>query len=261
VCARCAVGLRLTGSETPHTGIELPQAFVYHMFHRLDGLSVHIPDLIVPGAWLDLSDRELATAAESQLRSLESALDEAAVALDLFEQALAHSHPRLSAATWSREIQRQGAIRAKYESDERTVAAGSSAEARFQAEMEARFHAEVAAKREDWAAGNLPKEYRHLLPFMYAKVFVYAIDSMRKALRELRRLAGLPATVVAQVDAFEAAFPTLRQVRDSTAHEEQRRLGLDRNRQPLQLKEPVLVIGSLRGSAAPPRLGTFRKSR
>lgn len=213
---------------------------------------MYIPELIIPGTSIDLPDPDQAHAVESQLYAFESNLDEAAVALDLYEQAQAQANEDLRpnrGERWRREINRQAAIEAKYESqEENAVAASLSPEARFYAEHDARLRIEAAAKREDWAAGNLPKEYRRLLPFMYAKVFLYAIDGIRKALRELRRVTSLPPAVIAQVDAFNAAFPTLGNVRNSTAHEEQRRLGVDRQGQPLQLAEPVLVIGSLRGN-------------
>jgi hypothetical protein len=209
---------------------------------------VYIPELIIPGNSINLPDPDQAHAVESQLYAFESGLDEAAVALDLFEQAQAHVDPRVNAESWRREIDRQATIRAKYEMDDGTAASSDSPEAQFYAEMWVRLRAEAAAKREDWAAGNLPKEYRRLLPFMYAKVFVYAIDSIRKALRELKRVASLPADVITQVDAFNVAFPTLGNVRNSTAHEEQRRLGVDRHGDPIPLTEPVLVTGSLRGN-------------
>lgn len=118
---------------------------------------MYIPELIIPGT--DLSDYDWARAVESQLHASETGLDETAVALDLFEQAQAHSDQRVNAESHRREMDRQAAIRAKYESDDRNTAASLLAEARVQAEMEARFSADVATKREDWAAGNLPKEY------------------------------------------------------------------------------------------------------
>jgi len=210
---------------------------------------LYIPELIVPGTWLDLPDPDSARNAQSQLYSLERGLDEAAVALDLFEKAAASSYTRISGDIWRREMDRQSALRAKYKSDDETEAASSlSAEARFQTEMEARFRAEIAAKREDWEAGNLPKEYRNVLPFLYAKAFLYALDGIRKALQKLKQVDGMPAAVRSLVEAFDTALPTLRPVRNSTAHAEERRLGLDRRGDPLPLTAPVLVIESLAGT-------------
>lgn len=107
------------------------------------------------------------------------------------------------------------------------------------------FAIDVEMKREVWQAGEMPKGYMRCLPFMYAKLFVYALDSISRFLDKLARIPGVPSEVVKQEIAFDTAFPTLREVRNSAQHLEDRGRGLGKGGRPLKLSAGVLFLGCL----------------
>jgi len=98
--------------------------------------------------------------------------------------------------------------------------------------------ADLQARRQEWAAGRMPDNYQHRLPFIHAHTVVYALDSIGKALDALTGISGLPAAVTTARDGYRAALPNLVHVRDSAHHVEDRARGLDRRGRPLVL-QPV----------------------
>lgn len=83
--------------------------------------------------------------------------------------------------------------------------------------------------------GELPRQYRHRLPFLHAHSVLYALDGVKRALAALAREAGLSPTISDASDDFNSWFPGLTPVRDSSHHLEDRARGLDRFGKPLTL--------------------------
>jgi hypothetical protein len=98
--------------------------------------------------------------------------------------------------------------------------------------------ADLQARRQEWAAGQLPESYKHRLPFIHAHTVLYALDNIGKSLGRLTEIDGLPAAVTVARDDYQASLPDLVDVRDSAHHTEDRARGLDRRGRPLIL-QPV----------------------
>jgi hypothetical protein len=115
--------------------------------------------------------------------------------------------------------------------------------------------------REKWAAGELPDELKSQLRFVHAQTFVAALAQVERALGKLAKmgLGGAEVEARAACHDFEVAVPSLKAVRDSIEHAEDRRRGLNRRQQKMNLApiantwidapaDVVLVAGMLRGT-------------
>ena len=100
------------------------------------------------------------------------------------------------------------------------------------------FETEVRFKREQWSNGLIPREFEQNLPFIYARAFLYAIDSFAKFLAILVQEDNAPEELAKFHAQFNYTFPHLRGVRNTAQHLEDRArgLGAGRNPQPLDLK-------------------------
>ena len=211
-------------------------------------------EIITPGAWLDYEDRDWSGRIQSQLDSLKSQFFEANTALNLFANAQLMRPSFLNYENLERDSQRRTEIR-------RTIEQERAGLETSQDWNEIYFETEVVFKREKWSKGEVPREFEHNLPFIYARAFLYALDSFDKFLNVLANEVHVPEQVKALHTHISQAFPHLRGVRNTAQHLEDRArgLGAGRNPQPLDLK-PVtnglinapdggcLVLNSLNGS-------------
>src|SRR6266702_3564799 len=136
---------------------------------------MHVAELTYPGTRIDLPDLTQAHALYSLLLMIEQKVTEASVALNLFEAACAQSTMRHSRDEWERNAERRRELMAKYERQRPADDTGFPDPSRY-AEMH--YQADVETKREDWLAGRPPHAYQHVLPFLHAKTFLYAVDSI-----------------------------------------------------------------------------------
>lgn len=60
------------------------------------------------------------------------------------------------------------------------------------------------------------------LPFLYAKTFLFELDTLMQALEALAQVQGGPAAIAQIRDELRAALPKLREVRNSAHHAEDR---------------------------------------
>lgn len=79
---------------------------------------------------------------------------------------------------------------------------------------------------------------------LYAKSFVYALDDASQLVWVLKEDKQLPDTARAQGERFRSSFPTLRDLRNSLHHIEDRLRGRGRDNKPISAS--LLVISSLR---------------
>ncbi|TDL43819.1 hypothetical protein [Microbacterium oleivorans] len=98
--------------------------------------------------------------------------------------------------------------------------------------------------------------YIHREVFVHARTFVFALDSIEKALRVIARLPGVPSGVQNAESLWTKAFPDLKRIRDSAHHMEDRARGRGRWEKPLDLKpiESDFVAG---GAATVLSLGSL----
>ena len=194
---------------------------------------MYIVELSYPGTWLNYPDPDWCWNIQGQLRSLESTLTDAALALALFDAERAkprqHKHDPVS---WERDARRRQEIEASVRA--RLDVPGYSVD-RFD---EIRNLVEVEFKREQWGRGRLPNSYEHRVIFLHARSFLYALDRLDRCLAALTKEDGIPALVVTAHATLSAACPNLREVRNSVSHFDERSRGLERGR-PLNL-QPVV---------------------
>ncbi|GAB2528130.1 hypothetical protein [Rufibacter soli] len=86
---------------------------------------------------------------------------------------------------------------------------------------------EITLKREKWALGKGPRAHQNLTYIIYAKAFIYALDTFYKSLDKLIIEPGAPKEKLEQCkDKFKESFDKLVQARNSAHHTEDRVLGL-----------------------------------
>jgi hypothetical protein len=137
-----------------------------------------------PSTCLDYEDRDWARRIERQLQSLESQFFEANGALNLFIGAQSIHRPFSDRENWERDRQRRFEIRRAIEQEHPGIQSWEDFD-------EIHFETEVRFKREKWAAGGVPRQFEHNLPFVYARAFLYALElspgSCRTGSRPRRR--------------------------------------------------------------------------
>lgn len=207
-------------------------------------------EIVTPGTWLDYEDKHWLWKIQGQLRLLESQFFEANAALNLFIAARTSRSPLTDhRANIESDSQRRSEIQRAIEQERGGVGSWE----------DVHFETEVRFKREQWSSGRCPGEFERTLPFIYARAFLYALDAFGKVLAVLAKEDNVPDNVATLQARFEEVFPDLRGVRDTAQHLEDRARGLDRNKQPLDLKPisnafidapggGVLAIGCLNGS-------------
>jgi hypothetical protein len=182
----------------------------------------------VTGTWVEGLDEETCREAEALSRVMTGGTFDALLALMMFEQA--HAVPRdFGKDEWDRERERER-VR------EEELAADDPRDFRAPDYMEWRLRISEQARRdimrEKWEAGELPDELKHRLPFLHAQTFVTALAQVRRALSELAKmdLDGAEAEVRAACGDLDAAVPSLKNVRDSVEHAEDRSRGRSHGR-------------------------------
>lgn len=201
---------------------------------NVESEAMYIFELTYPGTWLEHQDEETAWAIKGVLESLEAQLTEAAVALNLFEQARVRPpKPPFDEEAWRKDGERRRELEEGY------LQKAQSSQPQWptwEEREEARQFADVALKREKWGTGAWPREYEHNLSFIYAKAFLHSMDGISKLLGVLSKEPSITADVVKYHQRFKNDFPNLKGVRDSEQHREDRGRGLDRKGKPLNLK-------------------------
>ncbi len=173
---------------------------------------MHIAEVIYPGTWLDVPDRELAFELEGMLRNLEDRVAEAAIALTMFESAVSsRTDPRVE---WERDAE----IRQEVEDHLRAEAG----EMYFRDFDRYRLESERRFLRKKVELGVAPRTYSHKVPFIHAHSFVYAVDSFGKFLDELRDYDAVAQAVSEARDEFDRRLPMVRKIRNSAMHLEDR---------------------------------------
>lgn len=108
-----------------------------------------------------------------------------------------------------------------------------------------------------WERGELPRTVRHHLPFMYAKAFLYALDSIMKALGVLTR-SPLQSKAAEALEELRASVPDIALIRNTAQHYEDRARWLGTAGKPLDMQpidnqmisapDGALVLNSLNGA-------------
>ncbi len=186
-------------------------------------------ELVLPGTHINFIDRELSWKFEHLLYHLESAFYEANISLNLFE------------AEVSKQTRGGGFSREKLIDDFKKRQAMEEEVRRefglqpYERHEEVMFEADARIKREKWRSGQIPTSHRNQLISIYAKSFIYALDTIDKFLGVISKEEGAPAGVADAQALMGKYFPDLRKVRNSAQHLEDRARGLGAGKQPKPL--------------------------
>jgi hypothetical protein len=186
---------------------------VFGFLKGREGISMYIPEIYLPGTWLELDDRDTAFEIKCMLDYLVDLVSEAAITLTLFEQASD------TLKNYKDKWERDRALRADI-SEELRVELGEvqffSNPNRCLLETERRLRSKKIE------LGITPISYEHKIPFIYAHSFVYAIDSYGKFLDALCEYKGIHEEIRKLSKEFNDRLPMVRKIRNSAHHVEDR---------------------------------------
>lgn len=233
--------------DTPEAGIA--RAFMPRCW-TIGGM--WIAQLRYPGSFVDGLSQVQAHTTGSLLQTAENSLTDAALSLTLFEASLAIDR---GPKTWARRREREQELRCRTETRYAEELGHLPQQQRWVALNDMREKLDEEARRLGWSEGDVPESYEHRLPFLHARAFLFALDSVGNLLRVLAGEPCAPVQLAGIRNDWLAAFLELRHVRDTAHHMEDRARGLDKNGKPLALapinnellKAPggVLILDSL----------------
>jgi len=216
-------------------------------------------ELIKPGTWLDGMDHDKAWEINGLIDSLISSFFEANLALNLFEKERVSNNERTSCSDFEQRQNEKRLIQEKVESAYKDKGLNI-----FEYYDQIRTEVDVLINREAWIRGEVPRQFSHNMPFIYAKIFLFALDAFDRFLGVLSKEDGVPESLTEIHGKIKCDFPSLRGVRNTAHHLEDRSRGLekvDRNGKKHKLKNQpiensfihapeggVLIINSLNGN-------------
>ena len=186
-----------------------------------------VAELVYPGDRLVSNDRAWAWKTDNIVRSLVCALDDAAIALLGFESEVGsvRAFPQSTRDEWV-------SAQSEQEGMELEVAVHLGLD-RYNVEV--RYQAEVDLKRRHWANGERPRSYERRVMFMHARSFLFSLDRIEMILGVLCADNQAPPGVATACAQLDVVAPTLRPLRNSVAHHEDRIRGLGPGQRPIHL--------------------------
>jgi hypothetical protein len=165
------------------------------------------------GLWLDGLDADLTREVQTLAHLLPHGVLDAVLALAMFEQACQAMQSESHRDSWERdrrlEHEREQELTA---ADPRDPGAPDYIEWRLRLSEQARRD----VMRQKWAAGELPRELQHRLPFVHAEAFVIALAQVRRRLQELGETGvDVSGEIARACTDFDASVPALTAARDS----------------------------------------------
>lgn len=192
-------------------------------------------ELTKPGTWLVGQDRQWEHNISNILISLESVFYEANLSLNLFNEASLRIAQSFTVDLDINKKMQEVQIEMEKHSE---ISRGlehkydlSIMENREKLSSEAR----LIMKRQKWIAGELPHFFTNHAVFIYAKSFLYSLDTLQKLLCVLCGQEGIPDGLSAINTSMKQSFPDLKKVRNSSHHIEERVMGKSYGK-PIDLK-------------------------
>lgn len=184
---------------------------------------MYVFEISKPGTWLTgIPDHDRGET-EALVRLLITCIEDAAVSLALFEDCLSDGDDfQKLLIQREADFERERTIASRLEAQ---ILPSLEPEERFAASAEIRELAVAQAKKEAWAEGRIPDSYVRRRPFIHAKSFLYALDTLYKTLQLLAKMSSAPSEIGEVLGKLTAAFPNLIKVRDSAHHAEDRAQG------------------------------------
>lgn len=193
-------------------------------------MSIYIFEIVQPGDWIQHSNPDIFTI----LRNMVTVFYDANISLNEF-----HKCRQKKSFLFSQE-QREQDTKRKSEISQKIKALYENPYDHSVCD-DITLQTEIEFKKEQWKAGRIPREFEHQEVFIYARSFLYALDSFDKFLEVLKGQPNVPNIISDLHDQFANDFPDLRGVRNSAQHMEDRARGLGAKKknkvlQPLVLK-------------------------
>ncbi|MGE6119206.1 hypothetical protein ACPCT8_00075 [Aeromonas media] len=176
---------------------------------------MYIVELNYPGSFLELNNHELNFEIGGMLGHLEGVVIEAAISLSMFEASLEQN------IDYRKEQERDDKLRCEIDKEIQA----EFGENYYQNFDKFRLMSERRLRARKAELGIIPITYLGKLPFIHAHTFVYAVDSFGKFLEELKAYDGMPEQVSHCVEEFNRLLPTVRKIRNSAMHIEDRSRG------------------------------------
>lgn len=192
-------------------------------------------ELIWPGSFIAHEDDEASHEALKLLHLLDAAFAEALLALICFSNVRDRDHSGDLASRRKRDLVEQHEAEEEAWQGRPDPMSARDSDLMLKARAIKRIEGERVRTRRRWARGELPRGVAHHLPFMYARAFLFALDSVEKVLKVLASFP-VPTAAAEARDELLAALPDLRKVRDTAHHHEDRVRGVDRRGEPLDFQ-------------------------
>jgi len=176
---------------------------------------MYIFELTYTGSFLDFPEKEVGFEIQQLLYGLEGILTEAAISLSMFESF--EEKKSIDKNKWKKDAELRSRISNEIRED--------AGEDYFENFEKYHFLAEKKLREEKIRLGDLPQSYKHKIPFIHAHTFVYAVDSFGKFIEELSDYEGASKSIQNCVDKFNEELPSVRKIRNSTLHIEDRSRG------------------------------------
>jgi hypothetical protein len=189
---------------------------------------MNIFEVTIPGTRINHNDIELARHIETIVSSMQGKFIEANIALNLFTNSFSAKNkgPDVLLAQYYKNKERANVFWGNLERDPQWQ----------NATAEDKWHeSQRLVRREDWSQGIWTDSLTARLPFLHAKSFLSALDTFAKLLDALKESSDMPSEVASLADSMKQAFPSLRKVRNSIQHHEDRIRGIGERGKPMRL--------------------------
>lgn len=177
---------------------------------------MYVAEIICPGTWLKLPDPQIKREVEIMLSNMKDRVAEAAITLTMFEKAYSEQFLG-SNDEWDRDR--------KIRSEVSELVRQEAGELYAQEHKCYSLECDRRVLKRNIELGIMPRSYGQKIPFIHAHSFIYAVDSFAKFFEELCNYPNLPGAVTALRDSFDAELPTVRKIRNSAMHIEDRSRG------------------------------------
>lgn len=190
---------------------------------------MNILEITRPGSWLEghapNEEREIS----KYLGLLESAFFEANASLYLFGKEIQRDFPDISVEDWDRNQE-------EIIEEERRLIGDDYDDLSSGQLTELTFQARANVKRKKWERGELPDSIISNYILIYAKSFLYSLDKFSLILSRMNSESWAPQSIPTICKDFFDGIPSLRDVRNSFHHQEDRAFGIGGNRKPMAIQ-------------------------
>ena len=200
---------------TPPAAARLNQALYAHTIKRI----MYITNIEFPGSFLQMEDHQKSFEITSLINTMENAIYDMAISLFLFEKAQKNLFENISSRNRGQELEKERNIESRVE--EKYKLQFCNITDYYNDYEHHRHEVNKLCRTEKINSGKVPDCYRSRLPNIHAHSFLSSSDSFMKSLQVI--CSEVENEQVNELyNELEDAFPSLRKVRNSAQHTEDR---------------------------------------